>query len=98
MRLDQAVAARFPHISRRKARELIGRRRVLVNEHPVSIASREVNAGDRVAIVEDAPPLDIIRMTDDWIAVNKPAGMAVQPTRDRKERSLEELLRVQFKT
>jgi len=42
MRLDQAIAARNPEISRRRARELIAGRRVLVNERPVSIASREV--------------------------------------------------------
>ena len=97
MRLDQAIAARYPDISRRKARELIAARRVLVNERVVSIASREVDAGDRVAVVEDAPELAIIRETDDWIAVDKAAGMPVQPPRDRKQRSLEELLRLRFR-
>src|SRR3954466_14969422 len=97
MRLDQAIAARNPGISRRKARELIAARRVLVNERAVSIASREVDADDRIAIVEDAPELAIIRETDDWIAVDKPAGMPTQPTRDRKQRSLEELLRLRFR-
>jgi RluA family pseudouridine synthase len=97
MRLDQAIAARNPGISRRKARELIAARRVLVNERAVSIASREVNDDDRVAVVEDAPELSIIRESDDWIAVDKPAGMPTQPTRDREQRSLEELLRLQFR-
>ena len=98
MRLDQAIAARFPDISRRKARDLIAARKVLVNERVVSIASREVRESDRIAIVEDAPPLDIIRETNDWIAVNKAAGIPTQATRDRKERSLEELLRIQYKS
>src|SRR5581483_12435177 len=98
MRLDQAVAARFPHISRRQARELIARRRVLVNERSVAIASREVRESDRIAIVDEQPALDIIQLTDDFVAVNKPAGMPTQPTRDRKQRSLEELLRAQFKS
>jgi len=97
MRLDQAIAARFPNISRRKARELIAARKVLVNERSVSIASRHVADADRIAVVDDAPQLEIIRATDDWIAVNKPAGMPAQATRDRKERSLEELLRAQYK-
>src|SRR3954447_7108683 len=97
MRLDQAIAARNPDISRRKARELIAARRVLVNERAVSIASREVDTADRIAIVEDAPDLSIIRESDDWIAVDKPAGMPTQPTRDRKQRSLEELLRLRFR-
>jgi len=98
MRLDQAIAVRFPHISRRKARELIAARKVLVNERAVSIASRHVNKDDRVAVVDDMLPIDIIRSTDDWIAVNKTAGMPTQATRDRQERSLEELLRLQFKS
>lgn len=97
MRLDQAIAARHPEISRRKARELIAARRVLVNERAVSIASREVDADDRIAIVEDAPELAIIRENDDWIAIDKPAGMPTQPTRDRRQRSLEELLRLRFR-
>ena len=44
MRLDQAIAERNPEISRRKARELISARRVLVNDRPVGIASREIAA------------------------------------------------------
>jgi len=96
MRLDQAIAARNPDISRRQARELIASRRVLVNERPVSIASRHVAAEDRIAIVDDVPEIAVIKESDDWIAVDKPAGMPTQPTRDRKLRSLEELLRLRF--
>jgi len=98
MRLDQAIAARFPQHSRRQARELIAKRRVLVNERLVAIASREVRDGDRIAIVEDAPQLEILKLTDDFVAVNKPAGMPTQPARDRRQRSLEELLRIQFQS
>jgi RluA family pseudouridine synthase len=96
MRLDQAIAARYPDISRRYARELIAARRVLVNERPVSIASRHVAAEDRIAIVEDAPEIATIEESDEWIAVDKPSGMPTQPTRDREQRSLEELLRLRF--
>jgi RluA family pseudouridine synthase len=96
MRLDQAIAARFPEISRRRARELIAARRVLVNERAVSIASREVNAHDRIAVAEDEPEIAVIRETDDWIAADKPAGMPTQPARDRAQRSLEELLRLRY--
>jgi 23S rRNA-/tRNA-specific pseudouridylate synthase len=98
MRLDQAIAARNPDISRRKARELIAQRRVLVNERPVSIASREVRESDRIAIIDSLPQLDILKINDEFIAVNKPAGMPTQPTRDRRQRSLEELLRPQYRS
>lgn len=97
MRLDQAIAARFPQYSRRKARELIAAKCVLVNERVVGVASREVADGDRIAVVEAAPELEIIRETPDWVAVNKPAGMPTQPARDRAVRSLEELLRLRYR-
>jgi 23S rRNA pseudouridine1911/1915/1917 synthase len=98
MRLDQAVAARFPQISRRQARALIADRRVLVNERLVAVASREVRENDRVVVVDDKPDLQILKLTDSFVAVNKHPGMPTQPTRDRKARSLEELLRTQFKS
>ena len=98
MRLDQAIAARYREVSRRKARELIAQRRVLVNERPVSIASREVRESDRIAIIDAVPQLEILKITDDFVAVNKPATLPTQPTRDRRTPSLEELLRVQFRS
>jgi RluA family pseudouridine synthase len=97
MRLDQAIAARFPAISRRKARELLAQNRVLVNERPVAAASRQVHEHDRVAIVDDLPALSIIRRTDDWIAIDKPPGMPSQPARERDRLSAEELLRLMLK-
>jgi RluA family pseudouridine synthase len=97
MRLDQAIAARFPELSRRKARELISEKRVLVNERLVAVASREVSDADRIAIVEADAQLDILRETSDWVAINKPAGMPAQPPRDRAVRSAEELLRAKYR-
>jgi 23S rRNA pseudouridine1911/1915/1917 synthase len=97
LRLDQAIAARHPELSRRKARELIAERRVLVNDRPVAVASKVVRAGDRIVIVESLPELSIVARTEELIAVNKPAGMPVQPVRERDRRSLEELLRLTLK-
>jgi 23S rRNA pseudouridine1911/1915/1917 synthase len=99
MRLDQAVAARYPEISRRKARELIAQKRVFVNDRPVGVASREVSERDRIAVALDAlPEIEVLRETADWVAVNKPAGIPTQPARDRVQRSLEELLRMRYRT
>lgn len=95
MRLDQALAARFS-ISRRKARELIAAGRVLVNQRPVRVASREVG-DDELRIVEELPSVPVLRITDDWIAVDKPAGLPTQPPRDRAAVSLEEILRVEYR-
>ncbi len=97
MRLDQAIAARFPELSRRKARELIAAKRVLVNERLVAVASREVSEKDRIAIVDADPQLDVIRETTEWVAIDKPAGMPAQPARDHKIRSAEELLRAKYR-
>ncbi|MDP9191056.1 MAG: RluA family pseudouridine synthase [Acidobacteriota bacterium] len=97
MRLDQAIAARHPEISRRKARELIAQKRVLVNDRPVAVASREVSERDRITLTDALPELTIIRETREWIAVDKPAGMPAQPTRDRVTRSLEEWLRIRYR-
>lgn len=96
MRLDQAVAARF-ELSRRKARDLIASRRVLVNERSVAVASREVSEGDRIALIEPDSRLDVIAIGDDFVAIDKPAGMPVQPPRDRSVRSAEELLRAEYR-
>jgi RluA family pseudouridine synthase len=98
LRLDQAVAARHPEISRRKARELIAQKRVFVNDRPIAVASREVSERDRITIAGELPEVDVIRETRDWVAVNKPPGIPTQPARDRKQRSLEELMRARFGT
>jgi RluA family pseudouridine synthase len=97
MRLDQAVAARYPELSRRKARELISQRRVLVNDRLIAVASREVSDSDRIALIEGDTELTIIQETADWVAVDKPAGISTQPARDRQNRSLEELLRAKYR-
>lgn len=97
MRLDQAVAERHPEISRTKARELIAAHCILVNDRVVSIASREIKETDRLTIVEPEREIAILKTTRDWVAVNKPTGIPTQPDRERRQRSLEELLRVQLK-
>jgi 23S rRNA-/tRNA-specific pseudouridylate synthase len=96
MRLDQAIALRFG-LSRRKARELIGAGRVLVNQRSVRVASREVADADELRVVEELPAVPLLRVTEDWLAVDKPAGMPTQPPRDRSAMSLEEMLRVEYR-
>lgn len=97
MRLDQAIAARNPNLSRRKARELLSSGRVLVNQRRVSIASREVRDEDHITIVETQTEIPVLAIHDQWLAVNKPAGMPTQPPRDRAHISLEEILRAEYK-
>src|SRR5258708_32511518 len=95
MRLDQAIPARFPAISRRKARELIASGCVTVNQHPVRVASREVVKGDELRVVEARPPIPLLASTDEWLAVCKSPGLPPQPARDRSTLSLEAMLRAE---
>jgi RluA family pseudouridine synthase len=97
VRLDQAIAQRYPELSRRKARELISLRRVLVNDRPVAVASREVKDSDRITLAEELE-LTVIRETAEWVALDKPPGMATSPARERTQRSLEEHLRLRYGT
>jgi 23S rRNA-/tRNA-specific pseudouridylate synthase len=96
MRLDQAIALRFD-LSRRKARELIAAGRVLVNQRSVRVASREVADDAELRVADELPNVPLLRITDDWLAVDKPAGVPTQPPRDRSAMSLEEMLRVEYR-
>src|ERR1700738_1792551 len=85
-RLDHAVAARYPELSRTRVKELIDGQLVLVDGKP-SKAAHRLHAGEKVAVnPRDRPcvsvhaesiPLDILFEVADIIAVNKPAGMTV---------------------
>jgi len=96
MRLDQALAQRLD-LSRRKARELIAAGRVLVNQRSVRVASREVADDDELRVAEELPRIALLAIADDWIAVDKPAGVPTQPPRDRAAISLEEILRIEYR-
>ena len=69
-----------------------------VNQRPVRVASREVVGSDELRIVETRPPIPVLASTDEWLAVHKPAGVPAQPARDRTTLSLEELLRVEYRS
>lgn len=98
LRLDQAIAESPLGISRRAARKHLAEHRVLVNEHPVGIASRNVSPADRITVLDEgAKLLPILAMTDEWIAVDKSAGIATQPTRQRSVPSLIEQLAAQLR-
>jgi 23S rRNA pseudouridine1911/1915/1917 synthase len=85
-RLDHAVAARYPELSRTRVKELIDGELVLVDGKP-SKAAHRLHAGETVAVNPQARPplrahaesipLDILFEDADIIAVNKPAGMTV---------------------
>lgn len=89
-RLDLALAAHG--ISRRGAKRLLDERRVLVNGRPVAVASRTVGPDDVILVAPFEIELPILKLTADFIAVDKPAGLPTQPARDRTRISLLDLL------
>jgi len=85
-RLDRFLAAQLPELSRTRVQELIAEGRVLVDGAVVK-ASHRAAAGETV-VVEAQPrpplaavpediPIEILREDEDFVVVNKPAGMAV---------------------
>ena len=112
LRLDQCVARAFAGLSRRRARGVISDGEVWLNGKPTRVLSRRVSAGDRITwfpAEEEGEPsqaLDWERLggrpelvfRDHSVAiVNKPSGVATEPTRGEDLRTslrrLEALLR-----
>jgi 23S rRNA pseudouridine1911/1915/1917 synthase len=85
-RLDHAVAAKYPELSRTRVKELIDGNLVLVDGKP-SKGSHRLHTGEKISVNPKARaplrahaesiPLNILFEDDDIIAVNKPAGMTV---------------------
>jgi len=90
MRLDLALSER-QNVSRRLAKKLIESHRVTVNGHVISVASRAVRQGDRISVVDDDATIEILRETDEFLAVAKPPGIPTQPAREQSSPSLLEV-------
>jgi 23S rRNA pseudouridine1911/1915/1917 synthase len=85
-RLDLFVAQSVPALSRTRIQELIREGNIRVNGKIVAVAHR-VAAGETIKVVaiprpalEAAPedlPLELLHVDDDFVIVNKPAGMVV---------------------
>lgn len=89
-RLDRALAAALPTLTRSRVKALIESRRVaLANGRTIEEPSRKVKTGERFVVdipePESAAPrpqaidLDILYEDDDLVVLNKPAGLVVHP-------------------
>jgi 23S rRNA pseudouridine1911/1915/1917 synthase len=89
-RLDRALAAALPGLTRSRVKALIESRRVaLANGATVEEPSRKVKIGERFVIdipepepaepVAQARHLDILYEDSDLLVLNKPAGLVVHP-------------------
>jgi 23S rRNA pseudouridine1911/1915/1917 synthase len=97
-RLDRALAARLPDLSRSRLKALIEEGRVRCGERTISDPSQRVKPGQTFAIILPEPreakpkaqaiPL-VIRYEDDAvIVIEKPAGMVVHPAPGSEEATL----------
>lgn len=89
-RLDRFLARLDGGLPSSLVRRLLRQRRVRVNGRRVRDAAHTLRAGDRIEIHHDfaptpgprddrrwvRPPLDVLARDDDWLVVNKPAGVA----------------------
>jgi 23S rRNA pseudouridine1911/1915/1917 synthase len=88
-RLDRALAAERPELSRVQWQRLIRDGLLLVDDQPVR-ASFRLNGGEQIAatipavvesdVLAEAIPLDVRYEDADIIVLNKPAGMVVHPS------------------
>ena len=107
-RLDVFLSEQLPDISRSRIQKLIQCGEVLVNEHTPSV-HQFLKDGDVVMTLLTQSPrsgkfpkqerkatfaLDIVAHTDDYLIINKPAGLLVHPTAspDTRERTLVDML------
>jgi 23S rRNA pseudouridine1911/1915/1917 synthase len=89
IRLDRALAARCPELSRSRLKALILAGSVTVKSAPVRDPAYHVTAGDTITIdVPEAVPaepagediaLDIVYEDDDIVVIDKPKGLVVHP-------------------
>ena len=87
-RLDRAVVAAFPQLSRALVQRLIDEGRVTLNAHPARAAAK-VRVGDIIVVTlppsaspileAETLPLDILYEDADMLVVNKAPGMVVHP-------------------
>lgn len=87
MRLDLLVIARHPHLSRRRAREVIEKGQVRVDGALVREAGREVSAEAVVDFDPNRPALPVARCSlpilyqdEHVVVVDKPAGLLTVPS------------------
>lgn len=88
-RIDKALAALCPELSRSRLKTLIEDGEVMLNGRACTTASHKVTAGQEIAVnvpdpVEATPqpediPLDIVYEDESLLVINKQAGLVVHP-------------------
>jgi 23S rRNA pseudouridine1911/1915/1917 synthase len=97
-RLDKALAALVPDLSRSRLKALILDGHVCLGDKPSSDVSHAVKAGDRIVLTVPEPenatpegqaiPLTIVYEDTDLIVIDKPAGLVVHPAAGNPDKTL----------
>lgn len=97
-RLDKALAALLPHLTRSRIQQLIESGDVVLAGAPATSASRKVKAGESYHVTEPAPepldlqpldlPLDIVFEDAHLLVINKPSGLTVHPAAGNRTHTL----------
>ena len=97
LRLDQFMAKRLPEFSRSRLQQLIRDGFVLLN-NSTSRPRQIVRGGDKIELTEpplekiemlpEAIPLEILFEDDDLVVINKPPGLVVHPGAGHREHTL----------
>jgi 23S rRNA pseudouridine1911/1915/1917 synthase len=108
MRLDLFICAQLPTLSRSRIAKHIKANAIFVNNKPASVhhflktgdvvtfhdeEKQEAKDAEQLLTAPSTiPPLAILAETDDFIVINKPAGLLVHPVAGKKQPSLVDVL------
>src|SRR5438477_8916328 len=105
LRLDQFLARELSQFSRARLQSLIRNQNVTLNGSPAR-PSDLVRVGDLIEVIEppaekiDSLPediaIDVLDQDDDYIVINKPAGLVVHPGAGQREHRLVNALLFHF--
>lgn len=97
LRIDQFVVTHLPSLSRARAQALLKSGHITLNGVAAK-ASARLRVGDFVRVIEPPAipagieaqdiPLDVIFEDDDFIVINKPAGLVVHPAAGNRDGTL----------
>ncbi len=97
-RLDRALAAAIPDLSRVRVQAMLAEGRVTRDGFPIADASARAKPGQRIVIAIPPPidaipqaqyiPLNIVFEDDEMLVIDKPAGLVVHPGAGNPDRTL----------
>lgn len=106
-RFDVAAAALFEGMSRKKIKSVIDRGGAYLNKRRITLAKKEVTAGDIIELFWDESrslsertvkkiPIQILSNQENFVVVNKPAGIPSQATLTTSDETVIHALKEQY--